>query len=363
MSAAKSSALAPGATIGILGGGQLGRMLALDAARLGLKCHIYCPDTGPAFDVSAAHTIAAYEDEAALAEFAGKVDLVTYEFENVPARTAEVIAGLKPLYPDARALAITQDRLKEKAFLRETGIPIADFAEVNDVADLESAVRTLGRPSVLKTRRFGYDGKGQIMMREEVATDTAFAAIGAQPAVLEAFVPFEREVSVVCARGRDGGFVAFDVTENRHENHILRTSTVPANLSAEAQAEALRMAEKIVAALDYVGVIGVEMFVVKHGGRDRILINELAPRVHNSGHWTQDGAETSQFEQHIRAIAGWPLGSTSRLGRAEMTNLLGDEVLQWQALAAEPGVRVHLYGKGTPRPGRKMGHVNRVWTE
>ncbi len=359
----KLTALAPGATIGILGGGQLGRMLALDAARLGFKIHIYCPDTGPAFDVSAAHTQAAYEDEDALAAFAQKVDLVTYEFENVPARTAEVIEKHRPLFPDSRALATTQDRLAEKTFLQDLGVPIAGFAEVNSVVDLEAAVRTLGRPSVLKTRRFGYDGKGQIMLREDVSTDTAFAAIGSQPAVLEAFVPFEREVSVVAARGRKGEIAAFDVTENRHENHILRTSTVPADLSAEASKEALATAEKIVAALDYVGVIGVEMFVVREGGRERILVNELAPRVHNSGHWTQDGAETSQFEQHIRAIAGWPLGSPRRLGLAEMTNLLGEEVLKWQELAAEPGTRIHLYGKGQARPGRKMGHVNRIKPE
>jgi 5-(carboxyamino)imidazole ribonucleotide synthase len=363
VNAKSHNALAPGATIGILGGGQLGRMLALDAARLGLKCHIYCPDTGPAFDVSAAHTQAAYEDEAALAEFAGKVDLVTYEFENVPARTAEVIAKLKPLYPDARALATTQDRLAEKTFLKNLGVPLADFAEVNTHADLEAAVKKLGRPSVLKTRRFGYDGKGQTMIRDGVALDAAFAAIGGQPGVLEAFVPFEREVSVVAARGRNGQFAAFDVAENVHEHHILKTSTVPANLSAEAQREALKLAEKIVAALDYVGVIGVEMFVVKDGGRDRILINELAPRVHNSGHWTQDGAETSQFEQHIRAIAGWPLGSPKRLGRAVMTNLLGEEALGWQGLAGEPGTHIHLYGKGAPRSGRKMGHVNRITPE
>jgi 5-(carboxyamino)imidazole ribonucleotide synthase len=357
------SPIAPPAVIGILGGGQLGRMLALDAARLGLKCHIYCPDSGPAFDVAATHTQAAYEDEAALAEFASKVDLVTYEFENVPARTAEVIAKLKPLYPDARALSITQDRLAEKTFLKDLGVPLADFAEVNTLTDLDAAVKKLGRPSVLKTRRFGYDGKGQTMIRDGVALDAAFAAIGGQPGVLEAFVPFEREVSVVAARGRDGSFAAFDVAENVHEHHILKTSTVPANLSAEAQREALKLAEKIVAALDYVGVIGVEMFVVKDGGRDRILINELAPRVHNSGHWTQDGAETSQFAQHIRAIAGWPLGSPKRLGRAVMTNLLGEEALGWQGLAGEPGTHIHLYGKGAPRSGRKMGHVNRITPE
>lgn len=352
--------LAPGATIGILGGGQLGRMLALDAARLGFKVHIYCPDTGPAFDVAAAHTIAPYEDEVALAVFADKVDLVTYEFENVPARTAEVIARHRPLFPDARALATTQDRLAEKTFLAALGIPIAGFAEVGSAAGLETAVARLGHPSVLKTRRFGYDGKGQTLIRGDTELAAAFDAIGRQPAVLEAFVPFEREVSVVAARGRSGEFAAFDVTENRHENHILRTSSVPSSLPPAVQVEALDMAKKIADALNYVGVIGVEMFVVRADGAERLLVNELAPRVHNSGHWTQDGAETSQFEQHIRAIAGWPLGSTECLGEAEMTNLLGEEVNDWPALAAEPGVRIHLYGKGSARPGRKMGHVNRV---
>jgi 5-(carboxyamino)imidazole ribonucleotide synthase len=359
----ENGALKPGATIGILGGGQLGRMLALDAARLGFKIHIFCPDTGPAFDVSAAHTQAAYEDEGALIRFASEVDLVTYEFENVPARTAEILAQTKPLYPDAHALATTQDRLAEKTFLKNLGVPIAGFAEVNSAADLTAAVRQLGRPSVLKTRRFGYDGKGQTMIREDTDLSAAFAAIGSQPAVLEAFVPFELEVSVVAARNAQGEFQAFDVTENHHENHILRTSTVPANLSAETSAEALKIAGNIAEALNYVGVIGVEMFVVRENGRDRVLVNELAPRVHNSGHWTQDGAETSQFEQHIRAIAGWPLGSPKRLGRAEMTNLLGDEVHAWQQLAASPGVHIHLYGKGAARPGRKMGHINRLNAE
>ncbi len=360
MPADENGALKPGATIGILGGGQLGRMLALDAARLGFKIHVFCPDTGPAFDVAAAHTQAAYEDEAALIRFAGQVDLVTYEFENVPALTAEILARAKPLYPDPHALATTQDRLAEKTFLKDLGVPLADFAEVNTPVELAAAVEKLGRPSVLKTRRFGYDGKGQIMIREDVDLAAAFAAIGSQPAVLEAFVPFEREVSVVAARNSKGEFAAFDVTENRHENHILRTSTVPANLSAETSAEALAIAKKIADALKYVGVIGVEMFVVQEGGGDRVLVNELAPRVHNSGHWTQDGAETSQFEQHIRAIAGWPLGSSKRLGRTEMTNLLGDEAHAWQQLAASPGVHIHLYGKGAARPGRKMGHINRL---
>jgi 5-(carboxyamino)imidazole ribonucleotide synthase len=354
-------ALRPGAVIGIVGGGQLGRMLSIAAANLGFRTHIYCPDAdSPAFDVSYKHTIAAYDDYEALLRFVASVDVVTYEFENVPHRTAQVIANERPLFPDAEALATTQDRYTEKSFLRDLGIPLADFARVDSVTDLEEAVATLGRPSVLKTRRFGYDGKGQVMIRTETDLTQAFQSLLQQPSVLEAFVPFEREVSVVAARSRDGQFAAFDVAENRHENHVLRTSTVPANLSAAASKEALAIAKKVADALNYVGVIGVEMFVVKDGGKDRILVNELAPRVHNSGHWTQDCAVTSQFEQHIRAIAGWPLGSAARLGRAEMTNLLGDEALDWQKIAAEPGAHLHLYGKAQVKRGRKMGHVNRL---
>ncbi|MDX6806689.1 5-(carboxyamino)imidazole ribonucleotide synthase [Terrihabitans rhizophilus] len=353
--------LPPGATIGIVGGGQLGRMLALDAARLGFRVHVYCPDGGsPAFAVSAAHVQAAYEDEDALARFARDVDVVTYEFENVPSRTAEVLASHRPLFPGARALQVAQDRLEEKNFLRQLGLPLADFAAVDGRGDLSAAVQRLGRPSVLKTRRFGYDGKGQITLRDDVLLENALDAVNRQPSVLEAFVPFVREISVVAARGQDGAFAAYDVTENRHANHILNTSTVPANLSSEACVEAQAMARSIADALGYVGVIGVEMFVVEDGGRERLLINEIAPRVHNSGHWTQDGAETSQFEQHIRAVAGWPLGSTQRLARTQMTNLIGDDVSAWSSLAAEPGARLHLYGKAEARPGRKMGHVNRL---
>ncbi len=271
-------ALRPGAVIGIVGGGQLGRMLSIAAANLGFRTHIYCPDAdSPAFDVSYKHTVAAYDDYEALLRFVASVDVVTYEFENVPHRTAQVIANERPLFPDAEALATTQDRYTEKSFLRDLGIPLADFARVDSIADLEQAVATLGRPSVLKTRRFGYDGKGQVMIRAETDLTQAFQSLLQQPSVLEAFVPFEREVSVVAARSRDGQFAAFDVTENRHENHVLRTSTVPASLSAAASKEALEIARKVADALDYVGVIGVEMFVVKDGGKDRILLNELAP--------------------------------------------------------------------------------------
>ncbi|MDR4307764.1 5-(carboxyamino)imidazole ribonucleotide synthase [Chelatococcus sambhunathii] len=353
--------LAPGATIGILGGGQLGRMIALAAAPLGLKTHVYCPDPdSPAFDVASAHTVAPYEDEAALAAFCDAVDVVTYEFENVPAETAKIVSGRKPLFPDARALETTQDRLTEKTFLRKLGLPVPDFAPVDDRDGLAAAIAAIGRPAVLKTRRFGYDGKGQILVREGLAIDQALAAMNGQPAILEAFVPFRAECSVIAARGRTGEFRAYDVVENRHENHILRSSHVPAQIKAETAAAAVEMARKIAQSLNYVGVLGVELFLVDGPAGERVMVNEIAPRVHNSGHWTIEGAATSQFEQHVRAIAGWPLGSTRTRGEVVMTNLLGAEATRWRDLLSEPGAAVHLYGKGDPKPGRKMGHVTRV---
>ncbi len=353
--------LAPGDTIGILGGGQLGRMIALAAAPLGLKTHIYAPDPkSPAFDVATERTVAAYEDEAALALFADSVDVVTYEFENVPAATAQLVAQHRPLYPDARALATTQDRLLEKTFVRDLGIPTPAFAAVDDRASMAAAVGAIGRPAVLKTRRFGYDGKGQVLVREGLGLDAALAMMNGQPAILEAFVHFRAEVSVIAARGRDGTFAAFDVVENRHENHVLRTSEAPADVKPETTASAVAIARKIAEALDYVGVLGVELFLVDGPAGERVVVNEIAPRVHNSGHWTIEGALTSQFEQHVRAIAGWPLGATDTRGRVTMTNLLGAEVNDWRALLAEPGAALHLYGKSEPAPGRKMGHVTRV---
>jgi 5-(carboxyamino)imidazole ribonucleotide synthase len=361
--------ISPGATIGILGGGQLGRMLALAAARLGLKAHIYTPDAqSPAFDVSAAHTIAAYEDEAALAGFASAVDVVTYEFENVPARTAEVLAGICPVRPNPRALEISQDRLFEKQFLSGLGIATAPYAQVDDAGALARAVAQLGRPSILKTRRFGYDGKGQTIVREGSDLAVTFRSLGSA-AILEGVVPFVKEVSVVAARGLDGAFAAFDICENQHEHHILSLTRVPARLSPAAAEAAIAIAQKIAEALDYEGVIGVEMFVTEAPDRagvpqQSIIVNELAPRVHNSGHWTQDGALTSQFEQHIRAICGWPLGSTQRCGpMVEMRNLIGDEINAWRDILRDPAAHLHLYGKAEARAGRKMGHVTKILTK
>ncbi len=349
--------LPPGSTIGILGGGQLARMLALAAARMGIDCHIYAPEVdSPAFSVSAHHTVASYTDFCALAEFAANVDAITYEFENVPGETAEFLGRRSVLAPSASVLKIAQDRLVEKTFISSLGIEVALFAAVDDERSLEKALTLIGRPSILKTRRLGYDGKGQTRIDATTGVALAWRDIGKTPAILEGFVPFETEVSIIAARGWDGALVSYDVTQNEHENHVLRRSTVPARISAAMAEEASRIAAKIIAALGYVGVIGIEMFALGN----RLLVNELAPRVHNSGHWTMDGCTVSQFEQHVRAVCGWPLGSTERHSDATMTNLLGDEADEWERLSGEAGTAVHLYGKHLARPGRKMGHINRV---
>lgn len=362
-----SFALAPGATIGILGGGQLGRMLSLAAARLGLKTHIYSNDPdSPAFDVSAARTLASFEDETSLADFAVNVDVVTYEFENVPARTAAILADLSTVRPGPQALATCQDRLVEKEFLTANGIATAGYIRVDDAGSLARAVAQLGRPSILKTRRFGYDGKGQVLVREGADLAVTFRSLGGAPAILEAMVPFAKEISVVAARGQDGQFAAYDVCENAHENHILKFTRAPARLAPETAAEAVRLTRAIADALDYIGIVAVEMFVVDPAGgagegKAELRVNEIAPRVHNSGHWTLDGALTSQFEQHVRAVAGWPLGATRRHGASvEMWNLIGEEVFAWEQILREPGASLHLYGKAEARPGRKMGHVTRI---
>ncbi len=357
----RDPSVVPGMIVGILGGGQLGRMLAVAAAELGLSCHIYCPDPqSPAFAVAAARTVAPYDDEASLADFAAAVDVVTYEFENIPAATVEFLAARTAVLPGTRSLAVSQDRLAEKQLMTELGIAVPAFAPVTALSDIYSALGRTGRPAVLKTSRLGYDGKGQAVIRAGDDPVSAWRAIGETPAVLEAFIPFSREISVVLARGRDGDMRAWDVTENRHKAGILDTSTVPANITPLVAARAVAMAEQIALALDHVGVLAVEMFVLGDGDDARLLVNEIAPRVHNSGHWTADAAHTSQFEQHIRAICGWPLGDIERHSDVAMTNLIGEDVARWRALAEEPGARLHLYGKAEARPGRKMGHVNRV---
>jgi 5-(carboxyamino)imidazole ribonucleotide synthase len=355
---AVSPVLDPEATIGILGGGQLGRMLVLAAARLGFKCHVFAPNPdSPAFDVVHRVTCADYTDTEALDRFASDVDVVTYEFENVPAETAAFLAARVPVLPDPAILATTQDRLVEKNFVADLGIPTAAFADIPSPGKLKAAIEHVGRPAVLKMRRFGYDGKGQVAIKNGTDPDAAWREAGGQPCILEAFVPFEREVSVVAARGHAGGVECFDVTENEHRDHILKTSRVPAALSERDAAQARRIAEIIAQKFGYVGVLAVEMFLLREG---ELLVNEIAPRVHNSGHWTLDGASVSQFEQHIRAVAGWPLAKPLRHGRVEMINLIGREVEDYRRYLNVPGTAVHLYGKTAVRPGRKMGHVTRV---
>jgi 5-(carboxyamino)imidazole ribonucleotide synthase len=353
--------LKPGDTIGILGGGQLGRMLAMAAARLGLRCRVFSPDPdSPAFDVVLNATCAEYADVEALELFAADVDVITYEFENVPAASAMILAARRPVLPNRSILETTQDRLAEKDFVRKLGIGTADYADVSSAATLRTAIAKIGLPAVLKTRRFGYDGKGQAIIRAGDDPDQIWEDLATKSAILEAFIPFEREVSVIAARSAEGEVECFDVTENEHSDHILKTSRVPATISDALAAQARGVAEKIATALNYVGVLAVELFVVEGEGGPRILVNEIAPRVHNSGHWTLDGASISQFEQHIRAIAGWPLGKPVRHGPVTMTNLIGDEINDYGHWLTVPGATVHIYGKGTPRPGRKMGHITQV---
>lgn len=354
--------LSPGATIGILGGGQLGRMIAIAAAGYGLKCCVYAPEAAsPAFEVADSYIQASWDDEAALADLCSRVHIITYEFENIPADTAAFLAARKPLAPGLKALETSQDRLAEKNFLTGLGISVAPFVAIHSVADLDAALNQLGRPAILKTRRFGYDGKGQVRINPGASAAAAFAAIGQAPAVLEGFVPFTGEVSVICARSASGEFAAFDVCENVHKHHILDVTTVPSSLAPALEHKAIATARQIAVALDYVGVLTVEMFVLADS--ETLLVNEIAPRVHNSGHWTIEGAHTSQFQQQIRAVCGWPLGDARRIGRATMTNLIGDDIDAWPQILAEPGASLHLYGKVEARPGRKMGHVTRITPE
>ena len=354
---ATDTALAPGGTIGILGGGQLGRMLSIAAARLGLKTHIYEPGANPpAGDVAAAVTTAAYDDAAALARFAGSVDVVTFEFENVPAPAAATLLANAPVRPPPRALEISQDRVAEKAFLEALGIAVAPWRAVGDLGELKAGLAEIGAPAILKTRRLGYDGKGQVRIGDACRADAAWDEIARAPAILEGLVAFKREISVIGARGLSGEVVCYDPGENVHRGGILHTTTVPAEITKAVRMDAVLIAGKILNALDYVGVMGIEMFQAPDGA---LLVNEIAPRVHNSGHWTIEACVVDQFEQHIRAVAGWPLGDGSRHSDAVMTNLIGAEAEDCQTLAAGGG-GLHLYGKAEARPGRKMGHVTRI---
>ena len=352
------TAIPPGSTIGILGSGQLGRMLSVAAAQLGYRCHVYAPETGPACDVASAFTQGGYDDAARLTAFANAVDVITYEFENVDPQCIAHLAPIAPVRPGSRALDISRARPNEKNFVREQGGTTAPFREAASLAELEAAVAEVGVPSILKTSMFGYDGKGQARLTSPGDATDAWKAIAGQPSILEGFVTFAHEFSIMLVRGIDGSTVHYPAPHNVHRDGILATSTVPAPEPVQAQVErAVALAERLAHALDYVGVLTCEFFATDDGP----VFNEMAPRVHNSGHWTIEGAVTSQFENHIRAICGLPLGSTALTGTSvEMDNLIGDQADSWPALLAEGDAHLHLYGKHEARPGRKMGHVTRV---
>ncbi|GAA0767214.1 5-(carboxyamino)imidazole ribonucleotide synthase [Brevundimonas olei] len=351
--------LSPGSTLGILGGGQLGRMLSQAASRLGFDVVILDPQPdSPAARVSRAQITAPYDDPDALQALGRLCDVVTFEFENVPAASVETLAEAGALVaPGPTALAVAQDRVDEKTYLNAVGAPTVAFAAVTTLDDLTAAIERLGLPALLKTRREGYDGKGQVWVRDAADAEAAFDAIGRRPAVLEAAAVFQRELSVIAARGRDGAVAVYPLGENVHQNGVLKTTTAPAAVDPATQGRAEAIAAAVLDGLDYIGVMGIELFDMGDG---ELLVNEVAPRVHNTGHWTQDGCVCDQFEQHIRAVVGWPLGPSNAHARIEMTNLLGDEVEQWRTLAAEPHARLHLYGKHDARPGRKMAHINRI---
>lgn len=347
----------PGATIGILGGGQLGRMTALAAARLGYRCLVFEPQADCPASHVAGHVQADYADREALARFADAVDVVTLEFENVPTDALDYLAARVPVRPDARALAVAQHRAEEKGFLNRAGIETAPWSGIADEAGLAAANASIGVPSVLKTARLGYDGKGQVMLGADDSLENAWARLDRVDCVLEGFVRFEREVSVIAARSLSGEVRCFPAVENEHRNHILHRTIAPAAVAPAVAAQAQAIAARTIEALDMVGLLAVEMFVTGDGA---VLVNEIAPRPHNSGHWTIDACATSQFEQLVRAVCGLPLGSTEPVAPAEMINLLGDDVGDWKTILAEPGARLHLYGKPEVRPGRKMGHVTRL---
>ena len=349
--------LKPGSTIGMLGGGQLGRMAALAAARLGYHMHVFAQDAAePAVEVCRTATIAPWTDEMALTRFAGKVDAITLEFENVPLQAATLLAGVKPLFPGPNALAIAQDRIREKAFLNAAGALTVIWAKIETAQDLASALARVPFPAILKTAKMGYDGRGQVRIADAQVAETAWASLGRVPSVLEAMISFDREISVVLARGQDGAIALYPAVENRHENGILAETIAPARVDPAIAQQAERIAVNIAEALAYTGVLAVEFFVCG----EQLLVNEIAPRPHNSGHWTIDACYVSQFEQQIRAVAGLPLGPTARHSNATMLNLIGEAALEWQTLIADPGAHLHLYGKHEIRPGRKMGHVTRL---
>ena len=345
-------------TIGIIGGGQLGRMLAMAASRLNFRTVILEPQADcPAAQLANSQIVAAYDDRNALAALADACAVVTYEFENVPVEAARFLERLVPVYPPPQALEVAQDRVTEKQYLNACGIPTANFRAIDSQADLETALEEFSGEGVLKTRRMGYDGKGQAVFRNGDLPDGAFDRLGGVPQILESFVPFAREISIIAARGLDGRIECYDPAENVHRNGILHTSTLPAHVSGQVAAQARDCAIRLLSALDYVGVLGIEFFVTSD---EQLIANEIAPRVHNSGHWTEAASIISQFEQHIRAVGNLPLGSPHRHSDCVMQNLIGDDILALESWALEEDVFIHLYGKTEPRPGRKMGHITRL---
>ena len=349
-----------GSTIGILGGGQLGRMTALAAAKLGYACHVFCPDpTEPAVAVSAHHTQGAFDDKTALQKFARAVDVVTLEWENVPLDAVREAARHTTVAPSAEVLGIAQDREQEKTFARNLGLGTADFVIVRSAAELATALKTFPTPAILKSTRMGYDGKGQVTIRDSAAAESAWYDMGGTVGILESFVDFSCEISVIVARRADGASAAYPAVENIHRNHVLAETHAPANIDPAIAHEAEHMARLLAEKLNVVGLLAVEMFVLKHPNAhgQRVVMNEIAPRPHNSGHWTMDACACDQFEQLIRAICGLPLGSTTPHSRAVMHNLLGDDINRWPTLMADPQACLHLYGKSEARAGRKMGHV------
>jgi 5-(carboxyamino)imidazole ribonucleotide synthase len=364
MAGTSTEPLAPGSVIGILGGGQLGRMTALAAANLGYRCHIFCPDAdAPAAQVTPLHTRAAYEDQAALAGFAEAVDLTTFEFENIPLAAAEFLTERVTMRPGPDVLGICQNRLREKDFCHSVKVPTARYAEVGGPDSLARVVRDIGLPCVLKTAELGYDGKGQAMIGAESDLEAAWRTMAGDlpeaPGIVEAFVDFTLEVSVIVARGADGSCRSYPVVENQHREHILDQTIVPARIAEPVAQRAEAIARHLAEEIELIGLLAIEMFVT---AEDEVLVNELAPRPHNSGHWTLDACITSQFEQFVRAIAGLPLGSTERLGDAVMKNLLGEDAGRWREILSDPAAKLHLYGKTEARPGRKMGHVTKLVT-
>ena len=349
--------LISGSTIGILGGGQLGQMLSMAAARLGFKTHIFEPsENPPASNVASKFTRAEYDDYDALKQFASSVDVVTYEFENIPTAALDIIETQSEIFPNREALKISQDRLIEKEFINKLGFKTASFCEVNSIEELIHAINQIGAPSILKTRRFGYDGKGQVKVQPSSKPEEIWKKLGEKALILEGFINFSSEFSVIGSRSKDGQISCFDPGENVHKDGILRTTTVPAHLTNQQKTEAVLITAKILETLKYVGVIGIEFFLEKNS----LVINEFAPRVHNSGHWTQNGCTVDQFEQHIRAITGWKLGNAERHSDVIMENLIGDEIYKTNQLVEDGSIALHLYGKADVNPGRKMGHFNRI---